>query len=117
MKVTAVLLAAGQGTRMKSKLLKVLQPVCGKPMLAHVLAAAGSASTGKPVVVIGRDGQSLRALLGETAECVLQDPPLGTAHALQQAEASLRDKTDLVLVTYADDCAPRRCGKEVVMVT
>ncbi len=102
MKVTAVLLAAGQGTRMKSRLLKVLHPVCGKPMLAYALAAAGSASTEKPVVVIGKDGEALRAFLGDTARCVLQDPPLGTGHAVRQAEASLRGKTDLVLVTYAD---------------
>jgi bifunctional UDP-N-acetylglucosamine pyrophosphorylase / glucosamine-1-phosphate N-acetyltransferase len=102
MKVTAVLLAAGQGTRMKSRLSKVLHPVCGKPMLAYALAVASSASTEKPLVVVGKDGQALCAFLGETAECVFQDPPLGTAHAVRQAEASLRGKTDLVLVTYAD---------------
>ena len=102
MKVTAILLAAGQGTRMKSRVLKVLQPVCGKPMIAYALAAAGSASTEKPVVVIGMDGESLRAFIGDAAVCVLQDPPLGTGHAVRQAEASLRDNTDLLLVTYAD---------------
>jgi bifunctional UDP-N-acetylglucosamine pyrophosphorylase / glucosamine-1-phosphate N-acetyltransferase len=102
MKVTAVLLAAGQGTRMKSSLPKVLHPVCGRPMLAYSLEVAGSASTEKPVVVIGTDGQALRDFLGEAASCVVQDPPLGTGHALQQAEASLIGKTDLVLVTYAD---------------
>ena len=63
MKVTAVLLAAGQGLRMKSKLLKVLHPVCGKPMLVYALAVAGSASTEKPVVVIGKDGHFQTALL------------------------------------------------------
>jgi len=102
MNVTAVLLAAGQGTRMKSRLLKVLHPVCGKPMLVYALAAAGSASTGKPVVIVGRDGEALRTFLGDSAICMLQDPPLGTGHAVRQAEASLRGKTDLVLVTYAD---------------
>ena len=102
MKVTAVLLAAGQGTRMKSRLSKVLHPVCGKPMLAYALAVAGSASTEKPVVVVGKDGETLRAFLGDTTVCVLQDPPLGTGHAVRQAEASLRGNTDLVLVTYAD---------------
>ena len=102
MKVTAVLLAAGQGTRMKSRLSKVLHPVCGKPMLAYALAVAGSASSEKPVVVVGKDGETLRAFLGDTAVCVLQDPPLGTGHAVRQAEASLRGNTDLVLVTYAD---------------
>jgi bifunctional UDP-N-acetylglucosamine pyrophosphorylase / glucosamine-1-phosphate N-acetyltransferase len=102
MKVTAVILAAGQGVRMKSKVLKVLHPVCGKPMLAYALAVAGSASTEKPVVVIGKDGETLRTYLGDAAVCVLQNPPLGTGHAVQQAEATLRGKTDLVLVTYAD---------------
>ncbi len=55
MKVTAVLLAAGQGTRMKTRLPKVLHPVCGKPMLAYALEVACSASTEQPVVVIGKD--------------------------------------------------------------
>ena len=102
MKVTSVLLAAGQGTRMKTNLPKVLHPVCGRPMLAYAFDSACSASTGKPVVVVGKDAEPIRAFLGDTADCVLQDPPLGTGHALQQAEASLRGKTDLVLVTYAD---------------
>jgi bifunctional UDP-N-acetylglucosamine pyrophosphorylase/glucosamine-1-phosphate N-acetyltransferase len=102
MKVTAILLAAGQGTRMKSRLLKVLHPVCGKPMIDYALAVARSVTTEKPVVVVGVDGQALRSFLGDAAECVLQDPPLGTGHAVQQAEDSLLGKTDLVLVTYAD---------------
>jgi bifunctional UDP-N-acetylglucosamine pyrophosphorylase/glucosamine-1-phosphate N-acetyltransferase len=102
MKVTAVLLAAGQGTRMKTRLPKMLHPVCGKPMLAHALEIACSVSSETPIVIIGKDGQVLRDYLGEAAHCVIQDPPLGTGHALQQAEASLRGKTDLVLVTYAD---------------
>jgi len=102
MRVTAVLLAAGQGTRMKSKLLKVLHPICGKPMLAYALAAVASASTEKPVVVVGKDGDAVKAFLGDSATCVVQDPPLGTGHAVQQAEAGLRDKTELVLVAYAD---------------
>jgi bifunctional UDP-N-acetylglucosamine pyrophosphorylase/glucosamine-1-phosphate N-acetyltransferase len=53
MKVTAVLLAAGQGTRMKSDLPKVLHPLCGKPMLWHVLEALKDATTEKPVVIVG----------------------------------------------------------------
>ena len=102
MKITAVLLAAGQGTRMKSNLPKVLHTVCGQPMLAYALEIARSASTGKPVVVIGKDVEAVRAFLGNEAICVVQDPRLGTGHAVQQAEASLRGRTDLVLVTYAD---------------
>jgi bifunctional UDP-N-acetylglucosamine pyrophosphorylase / glucosamine-1-phosphate N-acetyltransferase len=102
MKVTAVLLAAGQGTRMKSDLPKVLHLVCGKPMLAYALETACSASTEIPVVVIGNGSEKVRTFLEKTADCVTQDPQLGTGHAVMQAESSLRGKTDLVLVTYAD---------------
>ena len=102
MKVTSVLLAAGQGTRMKTLLPKVLHPICGKPMLAYALEAACSVSTGQPVVIVGKDAQALNDYLGDTARCIVQDPPLGTGHAVQQAESSLRGKTDLVLVTYSD---------------
>src|SRR5688572_22030257 len=102
MKVTAVLLAAGQGTRMKSDLPKVLHPLCGKPMLWHVLEALKSATTEKPVVVVGHGAQEVVAYLGDSADCVLQEPQLGTGHAAMQAESLLTGKTDYVIVTYAD---------------
>jgi bifunctional UDP-N-acetylglucosamine pyrophosphorylase/glucosamine-1-phosphate N-acetyltransferase len=90
MKITAVILAAGQGTRMKSDLPKVLHPVCGQPMIAHALAAAKSASTETPVVVIGHGAEAVREFLGDSARCVVQDPQLGTGHAVQQAERTQR---------------------------
>src|SRR5215210_9138096 len=102
MKVTAVLLAAGQGTRMKSDLPKVLHPLCGKPMLWHVLEALKSAATEKPVVIVGHGAEEVKKYVSDSAKCVLQEPQLGTAHAAMQAEALLRDKTDYVFVTYAD---------------
>jgi len=102
MKVTAVLLAAGQGIRMKSSLPKVLHPICGKPMLWHVLEALKSAATEKPVVVVGHGADEVKKYLGDTADCVLQEPQLGTGHAAMQAEALLKGKTDYVIVTYAD---------------
>jgi len=102
MKVTAVLLAAGQGTRMKSDLPKVLHPLCGRPMLWHVLEALKLAATEKPVVVVGHGAEAVQKYLGESADCVLQEPQLGTGHAALQAEPLLKDKTDLVIVTYAD---------------
>jgi bifunctional UDP-N-acetylglucosamine pyrophosphorylase/glucosamine-1-phosphate N-acetyltransferase len=102
MKVTAVLLAAGQGTRMKSSLPKVLHPLCGKPMLWHVLEALKSAATEKPVVVIGHGADEVKKYLGDSADCVLQEPQLGTGHAAMQAESLLKGKTDYVIVTYAD---------------
>src|SRR6266545_6156155 len=102
MKITAVLLAAGQGTRMKSDLPKVLHPLCGKPMLWYVLEALKSVATEKPVVVVGYGAEQVQRFMGDSAECVLQEPQLGTGHAAMQAESSLKGKTDYVIVTYAD---------------
>jgi len=102
MKVTAVLLAAGQGTRMKSSLPKVLHPLCGKPMLWHVLEALKDATTEKPVVVVGHGAEAVTNYLGDSAQTVLQEPQLGTGHAAMQAELLLRGQTDYVIVTYAD---------------
>jgi len=102
MKVTAVLLAAGQGTRMKSDFPKVLHPLCGRPMLWHVLEALKSVTTEKPVVVVGHGAEEVTSYVGNAAECVLQEPQLGTGHAALQAESLLRGKTDYVIVTYAD---------------
>jgi len=102
MKVSAVLLAAGQGTRMHSDVPKVLHSLCGKPMLWHVLEALKSATTEKPLVIVGHGAQAVREYVGDSAECVLQEPQLGTAHAAMQAEALLRGQTDYVIVSYAD---------------
>ncbi|NJC95487.1 MAG: UDP-N-acetylglucosamine diphosphorylase/glucosamine-1-phosphate N-acetyltransferase [Anaerolineales bacterium] len=102
MKVTAVLLAAGQGTRMKSDLPKVLHPLCGRPMIWHVLEALKDAATEKPVVVVGHGAEQVTDHLGDSAQTVLQDPQLGTGHAAMQAEPLLKGKTDYVIVTYAD---------------
>lgn len=102
MKITAVLLAAGQGTRMQSDLPKVLHPLCGKPMLWHVLEALKAATTEKSVVIVGYGAEEVKKSVGDSAECVLQEPQLGTAHAALQAESLLRDKTDYVIVAYAD---------------
>ena len=102
MKVAAVLLAAGQGTRMKSNLPKVLHPLAGKPMLWHTLQAINQASTEKPVVVVGHGAEQVKGFVGESAVCVLQEPQLGTGHAAMQAESILKGKADYVIITYAD---------------
>jgi len=102
MKVTAVILAAGQGTRMKSELPKMLHAVCGQPMVYYAIQAVKAVSTETPVVVVGHRAEAVREFLGETARCIVQGPQLGTGHAVQQAEVTLKGKTDLVLVTYAD---------------
>ncbi|HSO13652.1 MAG TPA: bifunctional UDP-N-acetylglucosamine diphosphorylase/glucosamine-1-phosphate N-acetyltransferase GlmU [Anaerolineales bacterium] len=102
MKVTAVILAAGQGTRMKSNLPKVLHPLCGRPMLWHVLEALGNVTTETSVVVIGHGAEEMTKYLGDSAQTVLQEPRLGTGHAVMQAESLLKGKTNMVIVTYAD---------------
>jgi len=102
MKITAVLLAAGQGIRMKSEMPKVLHPLCGKPMLWHVLEALKEVTTEQPVVVVGHGAEEVRKYLGESVRTVLQEPQLGTGHAAMQAEPLLKGKTDMVIVTYAD---------------
>jgi bifunctional UDP-N-acetylglucosamine pyrophosphorylase/glucosamine-1-phosphate N-acetyltransferase len=102
MKITAVLLAAGQGTRMKSDLPKVLHPLCGRPMLWHALESLREATTEQPVVVVGHGAEAVTQYLGDSARTVLQEPQLGTGHAAMQAEPLLKGKTDLLIVTYAD---------------
>jgi bifunctional UDP-N-acetylglucosamine pyrophosphorylase/glucosamine-1-phosphate N-acetyltransferase len=102
MRVTAVLLAAGQGTRMKSSQPKVLHTIAGKPMIWHALQAISQSTTEKPLVVVGHGADEVTRYLGDSALTVLQEPQLGTGHAVMQAEASLKGKTDLVVVCYSD---------------
>lgn len=102
MKITAILLAAGQGTRMKSSLPKVLHPIAGKPMIWHALQAIQQSTTEKPLVVVGHGAQEVTKYLDDLAQTVLQQPQLGTGHAVMQAESLLKGKTDMVLVCYSD---------------
>ena len=102
MKISSVILAAGQGTRMKSNLPKVLHRLLGKPMAWYALEAARQVTATQPVMVVGHGADQVRLALGDVAGYVLQEPQLGTGHAVMQAEPLLAGKTDLVLVTYAD---------------
>ncbi|WP_298745938.1 bifunctional UDP-N-acetylglucosamine diphosphorylase/glucosamine-1-phosphate N-acetyltransferase GlmU [uncultured Brevundimonas sp.] len=101
----AVILAAGQGTRMRSPLPKVLHPVGGRAMLDHAIDAAEALGCERIVVVVGAHSPEVRAhvvkRLGEDAVAV-QDPPLGTGHAVRAAEAVLGDFVGQVVVTYGD---------------
>lgn len=102
MKITAVLLAAGFGTRMKSDLPKVLHPLMGRPMLFYGLDAARQVSTETPVLVVGYKADDVRQVVSDAARYVFQEQQLGTGHAVMQAEALLKGQTDYVIVTYAD---------------
>ncbi|WP_244244703.1 bifunctional UDP-N-acetylglucosamine diphosphorylase/glucosamine-1-phosphate N-acetyltransferase GlmU [Marinilactibacillus kalidii] len=98
----AVILAAGQGTRMKSKLYKVMHPVMGKPMVGHVIDQAQSIGMEKIVTVSGVGAETVQDYLGEKSEYVLQEEQLGTAHAVKQAASLLKDKEGTTLVICGD---------------
>jgi bifunctional UDP-N-acetylglucosamine pyrophosphorylase/glucosamine-1-phosphate N-acetyltransferase len=102
MALSIVILAAGQGKRMKSDLPKVLQPLAGRPMLSHVIDCARSLDAGAIHVVYGHGGEQVRAMLApQSVSCVLQAEQLGTGHAVRQAMPAIADD-DLVLVLYGD---------------
>jgi len=101
--VAAIVLAAGEGTRMKSDLAKPLIAVCGRPMLFHVLDQLAVAGVERVVVVVGaRREQVVAALSPYHVEVAVQDPPMGTGHAVLCAEPLLKDFHGDVIVTYAD---------------
>ncbi len=100
--IAAVVLAAGKGTRMKSDLHKVLHPIAGRPMLLHLMASVEELSPAKKVVVVGDKADQLEAALAGGAELAVQDPQLGTGHAVQQAEGALAGFDGDVLILYGD---------------
>jgi bifunctional UDP-N-acetylglucosamine pyrophosphorylase/glucosamine-1-phosphate N-acetyltransferase len=102
MPLSIVILAAGQGKRMKSNLPKVLQPLAGQPMLAHVIATAKALRADAIHVVHGHGGEQVQqALAGEPTNWVLQAEQLGTGHALAQAMPSIPDDHQ-VLILFGD---------------
>jgi len=97
-----VILAAGQGKRMRSVLPKVLQPLAGRPMLEHVIAAARTLAARRICVVYGHGGEAVRTRLANAeVDWALQEPQLGTGHAVQQALPHLTEG-DVALVLYGD---------------
>ncbi|MGG3279026.1 bifunctional UDP-N-acetylglucosamine diphosphorylase/glucosamine-1-phosphate N-acetyltransferase GlmU [Paenibacillus solani] len=102
MKRYAIVLAAGQGKRMKSKLYKVLHPVCGKPMVGHVLQTVQQVNCERSVVVVGHGAEKVRAYLQDAAEYVLQEQQLGTGHAVKQAKELLGAEEGSTIVICGD---------------
>lgn len=98
----AIVLAAGQGTRMKSKLYKVLHPVCGKPMVEHVVEQINHLNVDEIVTVVGHGAEAVEAHLKENSSFVQQTEQLGTAHAVMQARPLLEDKEGITLVLCGD---------------
>lgn len=97
-----IVLAAGQGTRMKSKLYKVLHPVCGKPMVRHVIDELKQIGADQIITVVGHGADEVKNELKDDSEFVLQEQQLGTAHAVMQARDLLQDKEGLTLVVCGD---------------
>ena len=100
--LAAIVLAAGKGTRMKSALHKVLHPIAGRPMIEHLLAALGELAPERTVVVVGDLREQLEQRLAGRAEFAVQEPQLGTGHAVLQAQGALAGFEGDVLVLYGD---------------
>lgn len=97
-----VILAAGKGTRMKSSLHKVLHPLGGRPMLHHLMDTAAPLNPTKNVVVVGAGKEQVEASVGHMAEIVVQEPQLGTGHAVQMTRDVLQGFNGDVLILYGD---------------
>ncbi|WP_447762324.1 bifunctional UDP-N-acetylglucosamine diphosphorylase/glucosamine-1-phosphate N-acetyltransferase GlmU [Sphingopyxis panaciterrae] len=100
--IAAIVLAAGKGTRMKSDLHKVLHPIASRPMLMHLMASVDALAPAKKVVIVGDKADQLEAALAGSADLAVQDPQLGTGHAVQQAEGALAGFDGDVLILYGD---------------
>ena len=101
--LAAIVLAAGKGTRMKSDLHKVLHPIAGRPMLEHLIASVEELGAAQVVVVVGSGREQLEPLVERHGGAVVvQEPQLGTAHAVQQAEQALAGFDGDVLILYGD---------------
>ena len=101
MNLAVVILAAGKGTRMKSDLPKVLHPIAGRPMVQHVVDAAGALDPDNTVLIYGHGGDAVRqAVTGSRLQWAEQAEQLGTGHAVAQALPHLEE--DVVLVLYGD---------------
>lgn len=102
MTLEVIILAAGQGTRMRSSLPKVLHTIAGKPMLAHVIESTARLAAKSIHVVVGHGAELVKAeITGETIAWVTQEEQLGTGHAVQQAIPDVDDNS-IVLVAYGD---------------
>ena len=98
----AIILAAGKGTRMKSKLYKVLHPVCGQPMVEHILQRVTDTNPSEIITIVGHGADKVQAQLGERSVYALQEAQLGTGHAVMQAAEFLEGKKGTTLVISGD---------------
>ena len=102
MPFSVIILAAGQSTRMRSALPKILHPLAGRPMIQYGLDAARALGAGRPILVVGHGAEEVRALLKDAAEYVYQAQRLGTGHAVLQARPLVEPRGGSVMVYYGD---------------
>jgi bifunctional UDP-N-acetylglucosamine pyrophosphorylase / glucosamine-1-phosphate N-acetyltransferase len=103
MNTRIVILAGGKGKRMRSELPKVLTPLNGRPIMAHLLAAVAAAGIDpRPTIVVGYGADEVKRVFGPNYSYVLQERQLGTGHAVQQTETMLKDAADAIMVLYGD---------------
>ena len=100
--LAAIVLAAGQGTRMRSRRAKVLHKVCGKPMIGHVVDSLRRAGVREIVVVVGHQGEKVKEAVGPGVEFVWQREQLGTGHAVSMAKDIFAGHEGHVLVLAGD---------------
>lgn len=100
-KIAAIILGAGKGTRMNSDKPKVLMPVCGKPMINHIIDTLKTVPVDEIVTVISPEGQDVAAAVAPYKTCV-QAQQLGTGHAVNCAKESLQNFNGTVLVVFGD---------------
>lgn len=98
----AIVLAAGKGKRMKSKLYKVLHPVCGKPMVGHVVDTVRRTNSERTVIIVGHGAEEVQAYLGSQVDYALQAEQLGTGHAVRQAEELLGKEEGTTILICGD---------------
>ncbi|MDG5747033.1 bifunctional UDP-N-acetylglucosamine diphosphorylase/glucosamine-1-phosphate N-acetyltransferase GlmU [Qipengyuania sp. XHP0207] len=98
----AIILAAGKGTRLKSGLHKVLHNIAGRPIIEHLMASVSTLEPARTIVIVGDERQQVVDQVCDRAECVVQEPQLGTGHAVAQAKEALRDFSGDVLMLLGD---------------
>ena len=101
---SAIVLAAGKGTRMKSDKCKVMHEVLNKPMIGHIVESLRKANVDRIVVVVGHGAESVKEYLKDSVEYALQEPQLGTGHAAMQAEMLKEEKGDTIILCGDGPC-------------
>ncbi|MEK6732250.1 MAG: NTP transferase domain-containing protein, partial [Candidatus Omnitrophota bacterium] len=102
--IATIILAAGEGTRMKSSLPKVLHSICGKPMAQYLIDNVNSIGMEKIWIIIGHRADLVKERLGPGIKCIIQDELLGTGDAVSRARSAIikDNKIENILILYGD---------------